>query len=152
MKELLRTVSRSANVGGRVGLSDFGAVKGERIEGRLDCCSGYYGWTPEADQHRFGKLELRAPQDHQRQFSTMIFERNQLSVRILLSALAEMYIQGVVYTEGQADQRGVSQQAVKGTQIFEDAFTPKKPSSSSWQSSTTLAPLSGRHHCGSSIR
>ena len=44
---------------------------------------------------RGGKLELRIPQDRQGQFSTQIFERYQRSEKALVSALAEMYIQGV---------------------------------------------------------
>jgi putative transposase len=42
-----------------------------------------------------GKLELRIPQDRQGHFSTQIFERYQRSEKALVSALAEMYIQGV---------------------------------------------------------
>jgi putative transposase len=42
-----------------------------------------------------GKLELRVPQDRQGRFSTEVFERYQRSEKALVSALAEMYIQGV---------------------------------------------------------
>jgi putative transposase len=42
-----------------------------------------------------GKLELRVPQDRQGHFSTQIFERYQRSEKALVSALAEMYVQGV---------------------------------------------------------
>jgi putative transposase len=42
-----------------------------------------------------GKLELRVPQDRQGHFSTQLFERYQRSEKALVSALAEMYVQGV---------------------------------------------------------
>ena len=70
----------------------LGASKGERTEGRLGYHSGYYGRTLIT---RVGKLELRVPQDRQGQFSTQVFERYQRSEKALVSALAEMYIQGV---------------------------------------------------------
>jgi putative transposase len=70
----------------------IGAAKGERTEGRLGYRSGYYGRTLIT---RVGKLELRVPQDRQGQFSTQVFERYQRSEKALVSALAEMYIQGV---------------------------------------------------------
>jgi transposase-like protein len=41
------------------------------------------------------KLELSIPQDRTGQFSTELFERYQRSERALVSALAEMYVQGV---------------------------------------------------------
>ena len=44
---------------------------------------------------RVGKLDLRVPQDREGRFSTEIFERYQRSEKALVSALAEMYIQGV---------------------------------------------------------
>ena len=70
----------------------IGAEKGERSPGRLGYRSGYYG---RALVTRVGKLELRIPQDRQGHFSTTIFERYQRSEKALVSALAEMYIQGV---------------------------------------------------------
>jgi len=70
----------------------IGAEKGERSPGRLGYRSGYYG---RALVTRVGKLELRIPQDRQGHFSTQIFERYQRSEKALVSALAEMYIQGV---------------------------------------------------------
>jgi len=70
----------------------LGTAKGERTEGRLGYRSGYYGRTLIT---RVGKLELRVPQDRQGQFSTQVFERYQRSEKALVSALAEMYIQGV---------------------------------------------------------
>ena len=44
---------------------------------------------------RVGKLELRVPQDRQGRFSTQLFERYQRSEKVLVAALAEMYVQGV---------------------------------------------------------
>jgi transposase-like protein len=70
----------------------IGAEKGERSSGRLGYRSGYYG---RALVTRVGKLELRIPQDRQGHFSTQIFERYQRSEKALVSALAEMYLQGV---------------------------------------------------------
>lgn len=70
----------------------LGAVKGERTEARLGYRSGYYNRTLIT---RVGKLELRVPQDRQGRFSTQVFERYQRSEKALVSALAEMYVQGV---------------------------------------------------------
>ena len=70
----------------------LGAEKGERSPGRLGYRSGYYDLALVT---RVGKLELRIPQDRQGNFSTQIFERYQRSEKALVSALAEMYIQGV---------------------------------------------------------
>ena len=70
----------------------IGAEKGARSPERLGYRSGYYG---RALVTRVGKLELRIPQDRQGHFSTQIFERYQRSEKALVSALAEMYIQGV---------------------------------------------------------
>lgn len=44
---------------------------------------------------RIGKLELRVPRDRDGRFSTELFERYQRSEKALVSALAEMYVQGV---------------------------------------------------------
>lgn len=41
-----------------------------------------------------GKLELRVPHDRDGRFSTQSFERYQRSEKALVSALAEMYVQG----------------------------------------------------------
>jgi len=68
------------------------AGKGERTAGRLGYRSGYYERTLVT---RVGKLELRVPQDREGRFSTEIFERYQRSEKALVSALAEMYVQGV---------------------------------------------------------
>jgi len=70
----------------------LGAEKGERSPGRLGYRCGYYR---RGLVTRVGKLELRIPQDRQGHFSTQIFERYQRSEKALVSALAEMYIQGV---------------------------------------------------------
>ena len=70
----------------------LGAEKGERAAGRQGYRSGYYGRTLIT---RVGKLELRVPQDRTGRFSTELFERYQRSERALVSALAEMYVQGV---------------------------------------------------------
>ena len=70
----------------------LGAQKGERTGDRLGYRSGYY---PQTLITRVGKLELRVPQDRQGRFSTEVFERYQRSEKALVSALAEMYVQGV---------------------------------------------------------
>lgn len=72
--------------------SALGAGKWERSEGRLGYRSGYYGRTLIT---RVGKLELRVPQDRHGRFSTEVFERYQRSEKALVSALSEMYVQGV---------------------------------------------------------
>ena len=69
-----------------------GAQKGERTGDRLGYLSGYY---PRTLITRVGKLELRVPQDRQGRSSTEVFERYQRSEKALVSALAEMYVQGV---------------------------------------------------------
>ena len=70
----------------------LGAQKGERTPRRLGYRSGYYERTLTT---RVGKLELRIPQDRDGRFSTEVFERYQRSEKALVSALAEMYVQGV---------------------------------------------------------
>lgn len=70
----------------------LGAAKGERTAGRLGYRSGYYERTLIT---RVGRLELRVPQDRDGRFSTELFERYQRSEQALVSALAEMYVQGV---------------------------------------------------------
>jgi putative transposase len=70
----------------------LGAEKGERTPGRQGYRSGYYNRTLVT---RVGKLELRVPQDRQGRFRTEIFERYQRSEKALVSALSEMYVQGV---------------------------------------------------------
>jgi len=68
------------------------AKPGERTAERQGLRSGYYSRTLIT---RVGKLELRVPQDRQGRFSTQLFERYQRSEKALVSALAEMYVQGV---------------------------------------------------------
>jgi putative transposase len=90
LKELLREVLQEVL---EQEMTDaIGAEKGERSPGRIGYRSGYYS---RGLVTRVGKLELRIPQDRQGQFSTQIFERYQRSEKALVSALAEMYIQGV---------------------------------------------------------
>jgi putative transposase len=70
----------------------LGAGKSERTVVRQGYRSGYY----ERDLiTRIGKIDLRIPQDRQGKFSTELFERYARSEKALLSALAEMYVQGV---------------------------------------------------------
>jgi putative transposase len=68
------------------------AEKGERSPARLGYRSGYYERKLVT---RVGVLELRIPQDRSGRFSTELFERYQRSEKALVSALAEMYVQGV---------------------------------------------------------
>lgn len=90
MKELLREVLQEVL---EQEMSEaLGAEKGERSAGRVGYRSGYYQRSLVT---RVGKLELRIPQDRQGHFSTQIFERYQRSEKALVSALAEMYVQGV---------------------------------------------------------
>jgi len=69
-----------------------GAEKGERTAERLGYRSGYYERKLVT---RVGVLELRVPQDRAGRFSTELFERYQRSEKALVSALVEMYVQGV---------------------------------------------------------
>ena len=70
----------------------LGAGSGERTAGRLGYRSGYYS---RGLVTRIGKLELRVPRDREGRFSTELFDRYQRSEKALVSALAEMYVQGV---------------------------------------------------------
>src|SRR6516164_4779477 len=70
----------------------LGAAEGERSETRLGYRAGYYQRSLIT---RVGTLELRVPQDRAGRFSTELFERYQRSEKALVSALAEMYVQGV---------------------------------------------------------
>jgi putative transposase len=70
----------------------IGAAKSERTEARLGYRAGYYQRSLIT---RVGTLELRVPQDRAGRFSTELFERYQRSEKALVSALAEMYVQGV---------------------------------------------------------
>lgn len=70
----------------------LGAVHHERSETRRGYRAGSYS---RALITRIGKIELRVPRDREGRFSTQIFERYQRAEKALVSALAEMYIQGV---------------------------------------------------------
>ena len=69
-----------------------GAEPGERTAGRLGYRAGYYD---RGLITRVGKIELRVPRDRAGEFSTALFERFGRSEKALVSALAEMYVQGV---------------------------------------------------------
>ena len=70
----------------------LGAEKSERTPGRLGYRSGHYSRTLVT---RVGKIELRVPQDRQGRFRTEVFERYQRSEKALVTAMMEMYLQGV---------------------------------------------------------
>jgi putative transposase len=70
----------------------IGAEPGERTAERSGYRAGYYSRSLVT---RIGKLELRVPRDRDGKFSTELFERYQRSEKALVSALAEMYVQGV---------------------------------------------------------
>ena len=70
----------------------LGAGPGERTADRVGYRSGYYS---RGLVTRIGKLELRVPRDREGRFSTELFARYQRSEKALVSALAEMYVQGV---------------------------------------------------------
>jgi putative transposase len=69
----------------------LGAAKSQRTEGRSGYRSGYYTRSLVT---RVGNIELRVPQDRQRQYRTEVFERYQRSEKALVGALTEMYVQG----------------------------------------------------------
>ena len=75
-----------------------GAGLGERTAVRTGYRSGYYS---RGLVTRVGKLELRVPRDREGRFSTELFDRFQRSEKALVSALAEMYVQGVSTPQGQ---------------------------------------------------
>ena len=70
----------------------LGAAKGERTSARRGYRSGHY--TRKLHM-KVGTVELRVPQDRDGRFSTRVFERYRRSEKALVSALAEMYVQGV---------------------------------------------------------
>src|SRR5512146_2328401 len=70
----------------------LGAAPGERSSERLGYRAGYY---ERGLVTRVGKIELRVPRDRSGEFSTALFERFQRSEKALVSALVEMYVQGV---------------------------------------------------------
>jgi putative transposase len=68
------------------------AGKHERTSQRLGYRSGYY---ERGLVTRVGRLELRVPQDRDGRFCTELFERYERNEKALMSALVEMYVQGV---------------------------------------------------------
>ena len=70
----------------------LGAAPGERNGTRAGYRAGYY---ERGLITRVGKIELRVPRDRSGEFSTALFERFQRSEKALVSALVEMYVQGV---------------------------------------------------------
>ena len=70
----------------------LGAGPSERSADRRGYRAGYYSRSLVT---RIGKLELRVPRDRDGRFSTELFARYQRSEKALVSALAEMYVQGV---------------------------------------------------------
>lgn len=70
----------------------LGAAPGERSALRAGYRAGYY---ERGLITRVGKIELRVPRDRSGEFSTALFERFQRSEKALVSALVEMYVQGV---------------------------------------------------------
>src|SRR5438128_985023 len=69
----------------------LGAAPGEPSVMRVGSRAGYY---KRGLITRAGKIELRVPRDRSGEFSTALFERFQRSEKALVSALAEMYVQG----------------------------------------------------------
>lgn len=69
-----------------------GASKWERSPERVGYRAGYYQRSLTT---RVGKIELRVPQDRQGRFRTEVFERYQRSEKALVSAMVEMYVEGV---------------------------------------------------------
>jgi transposase-like protein len=70
----------------------LGAGTAERSPNRSGYRAGYYTRSLIT---RIGKLELRVPRDREGRLSTELLERYQRSEKTLVSALAEMYVQGV---------------------------------------------------------
>jgi putative transposase len=68
------------------------AERSERVGERRGYRSGSYSRSLIT---RAGTIELRVPRDRRGLFSTELFERYQRSEKALVSALAEMYVQGV---------------------------------------------------------
>src|SRR5665811_626298 len=90
MRELVRHVMQEVLEAEM--METIGAASGERTDSRVGYRAGYY---PRTLVTRVGKLELRVPRDREGRFSTELFERYQRSEKALVSALAEMYVQGV---------------------------------------------------------
>jgi transposase-like protein len=93
-RDLLKTLAEEAlNQVLQAEMTEFlGAAPGERTGSRNGYRAGYYS---RGLITRIGKIELRVPRDRHGQFSTALFERFQRSEKALVSALAEMYVQGV---------------------------------------------------------
>jgi transposase-like protein len=93
-RDLLKTLAEEAlNQVLQAEMTEFlGAGPGERTEQRNGYRAGYYS---RGLITRIGKIELRVPRDRHGEFSTALFERFQRSEKALVSALAEMYVQGV---------------------------------------------------------
>jgi putative transposase len=93
-RDLLKTLAAEAlNQVLQAQMTEFlGAAPGERSESRQGYRAGYYS---RGLITRIGKIELRVPRDRHGEFSTALFERFQRSEKALVSALAEMYVQGV---------------------------------------------------------
>jgi putative transposase len=93
-RDLLKTLTQEAlNQVLQGEMTEFlGAGPGERSENRQGYRAGYYS---RGLITRIGKIELRVPRDRHGEFSTALFERFQRSEKALVSALAEMYVQGV---------------------------------------------------------
>jgi putative transposase len=70
----------------------LGAARYERGEGRTGYRNGH---RPRTLTTRVGTIELRVPQDRDGTFSTELFARYQRSEQALVTALMEMYLQGV---------------------------------------------------------
>src|SRR5437870_5465619 len=70
----------------------LGAAPGEPSVMRMGSRAGYY---KRGLITRAGKIELRVPRDRSGEFSTALFERFPQSEKALVSALVEMYMQGV---------------------------------------------------------
>jgi transposase-like protein len=125
---------------------EVGAAKGERSAARLGYRSGYYERSLVT---RVARLELCLPQNRDGRFSTALFERYQRSEKALVSALAEMSVQGVSTRKvktitaalcGHAFSASVISNIVKrpGCTIPISSIPPARPSSSTH--SATSAP------------
>lgn len=90
LKQLLRESLQEVLEAEMTGV--VGAGPGERSPERSGYRAGYYSRSLVT---RIGKLELRVPRDREGRFSTELFDRYQRSEKALVSALAEMYVQGV---------------------------------------------------------
>jgi len=90
LKELIRTTVQEVLEAEMTLL--VGAEKYERSDGRRGLRAGYY------KRHlttRVGRIELRVPQDREGKFSTELFDRYERTEKALVSAMMEMYVQGV---------------------------------------------------------